>query len=241
MAEDELLSKAYGELARGFKRLRNVHQARFRDRKSRESPESEGSGLSVPGGSGSGLSVPRLAQTTDLAAPVGGTPPSGLGTESPGFFEREFGIKSFDFPLTPEKFLTNPRSRAFGKCFPEYLISTLLRGRVRGGMCGNFWVADTTQRRGWRKVGVRQMKGILHMLERYNSRCNRLIHDCPTIQDFVKHVGPLSKFKWVRRDLITGSSLTWAKLRRFAREEHRRLPSVCGANHPPFSEEEKSQ
>ena len=48
MDDDELLAKAYGELARGFKRLRNVHQTRFRDRKSRESPESEGSGLSVP-------------------------------------------------------------------------------------------------------------------------------------------------------------------------------------------------
>ena len=71
MADDELLSKAYGELARGFKRLRNVHRTRVRDRKS-------------PDSSDSGLSVPRLAQTTDLAAPVGGTPPSGLGLETPG-------------------------------------------------------------------------------------------------------------------------------------------------------------
>ena len=227
MAEDELLSKAYGELARGFKRLRNVHLTRVRDRKS---PDSSDSGLSVPGGSDSGLSVPRLGQTTDLAAPVGGTPPSGLGTESPGFFEREFGIKIFDFPLTPEKFLTTPRSRAFGRNFPEYLIQTLLRGRVRGGMSGNYWVADPTQRHGWRRVGERQMKGVLHMLERYNSLCNRLIHRSETLSEFVKHVGPLSEFKWARRELITDSSLTWEKLRQFAREEHRRLPSVCGTS-----------
>ena len=203
MDEDEQLAKAYGELARGFKRLRNVHRTRVRDRKS---PDSSDSGLSVPDEPGSGLSVPE---------------------EPPDFFLKNYGIKRIDFALSPKEFLTTPRSMAFGRNFPSYLIQILLCGLVRGGMCGNYWVADSTQPHGWRRIGERQMKGVLHMLETFHSSCNLLLGG--TYEDFVKNVGPLTTFKWARRDLIADSALTWDQLRQFARGEHRRLPSVCGS------------
>ena len=216
MTEDELLSKAYGELARGFKRLRNVHQARVRDR---NSPESSGSGISVPDDPGSGLSVPDEPE-----------PPR--ASEDPlvvDFFEVNYGIKALDFELPPQVLLTSARTMAFGKNFPQFLMKALLSGRVRGGMAGNYWVADPTQTRGWRRIGATQMRGVLHMLEKYHSRCNLLIHAHQSHAEFVKNVGPLPHTKWNRRSFITDSELTWEALREFARDEHRRLPSVCAA------------
>ena len=214
MTEDELLSKAYGELARGFKRLRNLHQARVRDR---NSPESSGSGISVPDDPGSGLSVPDEPE-----------PPR--ASEDPlvvDFFEVNYGIKALAFELPPQVLLTSARTMAFGKNFPQFLMKALLSGRVRGGMCGNYWVADPTQPRGWRRIGATQMRGVLHMLEQYHSRCNLLIHAHQSHAEFVKNVGPSPHTKWNRRSFITDSELTWEGLRQFARDEHRRLPSVC--------------
>ena len=239
MTEDELLSKAYGELARGFKRLRNVHQARVRDR---NSPDSAGAGISVPDDPGSGLSVPRLAQTRNPNYVWRPRPPSGLGTENPDepepprasedplvvdFFEVNYGIKALAFELPPQVLLTSARTMAFGKNFPQFLMKSLLSGRVRGGMAGNYWVADPTQTRGWRRIGATQMRGVLHMLENYHSSCNLLIHAHQSHAEFVKNVGPLPHTKWNRRSFITDSELTWEGLRQFARDEHRRLPSVC--------------
>ena len=204
-SEAQLLAKAFGALAKGFKLLR-----KYALKKAGTLPESEESEESEE----------ETEETkSDDPAPT-------LTRPVFDHFFQDYGIRKLAFPLTPAELLTQPRTKAFGSYFVKLLFSTLAGGRVRANRFGNAWVKDENTRRGWRTISQRQLHGVYAMVHEYYEDCVRLVQT--TYEEFYANVGKVSQFKWKRRAMIVDAEVTWGAFLKFVQGQHRELPSVCG-------------
>ena len=204
-SEAQLLAKAFGALAKGFKLLR-----KYALKKAGTLPESEESEESEE----------ETEETkSDDPAPT-------LTRPVFDHFFQDYGIRKLAFPLTPADLLTQPRTRAFGAYFVKLLFGTLVGGRVRANRFGNAWVKDENTRRGWRTISQRQLHGVYAMVHEFYEDCVGLLQQ--THDEFLKDVGKVSLFKYSRRGMIVDAAVTWPAFLKFVQGQHRELPSVCG-------------
>ena len=204
-SEAQLLAKAFGALAKGFKLLR-----KYALKKAGTLPESEESEESEE----------ETEETkSDDPAPT-------LTRPVFDHFFQDYGIRKLAFPLTPAELLTQPRTRAYGAMFVTILFGTLVGGRVRASQYRTAWVRDDTTRRGWRNISQKQLHGVYAMVHEFYEDCVGLLQQ--THDEFLKDVGKVSLFKYSRRGMIVDAAVTWPAFLKFVQGQHRELPSVCG-------------
>ena len=205
-SEAQLLAKAFGALAKGFKLLLKYALLKAG---------------TLPGSEESEESEEETEETkSDDPAPT-------LTRPVFDHFFQDYGIRKLAFPLTPAELLTQPRTRAYGAMFVTILFGTLVGGRVRASKYRTAWVKDEGTRRGWRNISHKQLHGVYAMVHEYYEDCVRLVQNT-TYEEFYANVGKVSQFKWKRRAMIVDAEVTWGAFLKFVQGQHRELPSVCG-------------
>ena len=211
----QVLAEAFGSLARGFKLLRKYALEHM------DGPELGG----VSQGGGSTSDDPESSEPEPETPEEEGKP---WVFKPPDRFYVDYGVKKLEFTDTPSQFLTKPRTKAFRQCYRQHLFTTLVGGRVRADRFRSAWVADETTRRGWRNISQQQLLGVFAMVQEFHEKCVALLSDT-TYEEFYRNVGKLPLTKFNRRHYITDVLITWKAFRTFVRDEHRKLPSVCGS------------
>ena len=143
--------------------------------------------------------------------------------------EKPEGAEPLGFPLTPTQFLTEPRSKAYSVNYVGVLFGALLSGRVRASP-SNYslaWVADPSERRGWRSVSREWLTLLFDRVKEFHNHCVELLDS--TYEKFCSDVGLLPITKFGRRRNIVQADVTFPCFVKWARAEHQRLPSVCGS------------
>ena len=212
-SEDERLAMAYGELARGYKRLRQIHLDRA---KAAPTPMSECNSMDTS---------ESETKDDDVVSLESSEPPGDPRLND--FFFRSYGITTLDWGATPKEFLLGQRY-VFSKVFDRTLVRFLLTDRVRGDRFKNYWLADPEARHGWKKISENQVTGIWSMVCAFHSKVIQLLR-C-SYEDFTKNVGPIKRYHFGRKELVIDANVELDVVLKFVREEHRRLPSVCGRN-----------
>ena len=168
-----------------------------------------------------------------LALKRAGTPqePGEISQEPPSEPDSDTseGARPLEFPLTPTQFLTEPRSKAYSVNYVGVLFGALLSGRVRASP-SNYslaWVADPSERRGWRSVSREWLTLMFDRVKEFHNHCFELLDT--TYEKFCSDVGLLPITKFGRRRNIVQADVTFPCFVKWARAEHQRLPSVCGS------------
>ena len=199
------LVEACGELARGFKKLRAVC---------------------------AGLTEPTLLHPSDMSVDSGDTSdepkPSGpvdLDDVSKFYLkkyklvEKQVLNTSFD----PNKSLAARWDRSFVQ---SVLLKGLLTDRLRGDKYKNYWIADPTARRGWRAISEHQLDGIHHMVDGVFFLVKAPVFQGPDICREDPDIPPISSENWHMKDGFLRTEVALKDIVEFARQEHRRLPSL---------------
>ena len=213
----QVLAEAFGSLAKGFKLLRKYTLM-----------------SAEPGGVSQGGDGPDSEEeTSETSEPDSDEKqPSAPWTFTPpDRFYQDYGLKKLEFVDTPTHFLTKPRTKAFRQCYQQILFEALVGGRVRANRFRSAWVEDATTRRGWRNISQTQLLGVFAMVKEFHEKCVALLSDT-TYEEFYRDVGKLPLTKFNRKHYITDALITWEAFRIFVRDEHRKLPSVCGRKPP---------
>ena len=143
-------------------------------------------------------------------------------------YMKKYGIATMNFGVTPADLLGQRRSMLWGTNCKTVLYSTLVGGKVRADRYKNAWLWDPSCKKSWRKISERQMWGIYAQVhEFYNAMLEVLARI--SYEEFYQTVGKISEYQWKRKHFIEDCMVTHQTFQDFVRDEHRRLPSVCGA------------
>ena len=198
--EDEMLAEAYGLLARGYKKLRQIHLIRSR--------------LSSPG-----RGSPQSSESDESSdTEIGTSGPDSENTTPP---------QSSLFPHID--FLCKTRSGAWGNAFLKHALDHCMAGKVRADRFKNFWVADPSFRSGWRSVGKTQFMDTFRTAATFVSSCQEVVGECTGLAQFEEGAQcKLRASKWKRRHNIVDAHFNYPTFLEFCREEHKRLPPLRG-------------
>ena len=129
---------------------------------------------------------------------------------------------------SPKEFLTTPKHRAWGGNFAKNAMSYKTKDFVRCDRCGNYWVADSDNRRGWISVSAEQFRAEFRNVLQFIAECVEIINECDDLKTFNENLEcNVKPTKWERRHLMD-DKLEFNTFKKFCLSEHRRLPSLRG-------------
>ena len=196
----DTLSSAFGDLARGFKKLKAVCEW-SRNQNSRN----------VPG-------VPQSSEGGDNSQMEVDVPDSGILVP---ISEEE---KSWEPNLDATEFLCSKEFH-WGNNIINNLLGIVMGEHVRADRFHNQWIVSSGKK-GWRKISEPHMEELHKYCVNVLNESREIVRAFPQREDFTEVMGiELHQAKWKRAKYIFAIDLPYAQFLKYCRDVHDALPS----------------